>query len=96
MTRVDAIRARRQGLVLRAAAERDDLAAGLMVLATPLRVADAAVSVGQTVRAHSGLVLVAVAIFVIVRPRRAFALARSGFFLWRTGRWVGRSLGLLV
>jgi len=48
--------------------------------------------VAQYLRAHPGVVVIAVAAFVVLSPKRAFRWARRAFGLWRGYRLVARVL----
>jgi hypothetical protein len=90
--RLAQIRARRERLIARSAAQRDELALLLAPLKGPLAVADRGIAAVQYARAHPGLVAIAAAVFVVLSPRRAFRWARRGFALWRGYRWASRAL----
>jgi hypothetical protein len=90
--RLAQIRARRERLIARSAAQRDELALVLAPLKGPLAVADRGIAAVQYARAHPGLVAIAAAVLVVLSPRRAFRWARRGFVLWRGYRWAARAL----
>jgi len=94
--RLEQIHARRERLVARSAAQRDELALLLAPLKGPLGVADRGIAVAQYARAHPGLVVIAAAIFVVLSPKRAFRWARRAFGVWRGYRWAARALNELV
>ena len=94
--RLEQINARRERLLARSAAQRDELALLLAPLKGPLAVADRGVAVAQYARAHPGLVAIAAAIFVVVSPKRAFRWARRAFAVWRGYRWTARALNELA
>jgi len=90
--RLEQINARREQLLARSAAQRDELALLLAPLKGPLAVADRGVAVAQYARAHPGLVVIAAAIVVVISPKRAFRWARRAFAVWRGYRWAARAL----
>ncbi|HTO47148.1 MAG TPA: YqjK-like family protein [Burkholderiales bacterium] len=94
--RLDQIHARREQLLARSAAQRDELALLLAPLKGPLALADRGLAVAQYVRAHPGLVAIAVAGFVVFSPKRAFRWARRAFSVWRGYRWAARALAELA
>ena len=94
--RLDQIYARRERLLARSAAQRDELALLLAPLNGPLALADRGIAVVQYARAHPGLVAIAAAIFVLLSPKRAFRLARRAFGVWRGYRWAVRALNELA
>jgi hypothetical protein len=90
--RIAQIHARRERLLARSAAQRDEMALLLAPFKGPLAVADRGIAVAQYVRAHPGLVAIAAAVVVVVSPKRAFRWARRGFAVWRSYRWAARAL----
>ena len=94
--RLEQINARRERLLARSAAQRDELALLLAPLEGPLAVADRGIAVAQYARAHPGLVVIAAAIFVVLSPKRAFRWARRAFGVWRGYRWAARALNELA
>jgi hypothetical protein len=94
--RLGEIHARRERLLARSAAQRDELALLLAPLKGPLAVADRGIAVAQYARAHPGLVAIAAAIFVVLSPKRAFRWARRAFGVWRGYRWAARTLNELA
>jgi hypothetical protein len=90
--RIAQIHARRERLLARAAAQRDEVALLLAPLRSPLAVADRGILVAQYVRTHPGLVAIAAAVFVVLSPRRAWRWARRAFTIWRGTRWAVRAL----
>ena len=94
--RLDQIHVRRERLLARSAAQRDELALLLAPLKGPLAVADRGIAVAQYARAHPGLVAIAAAIFVVLSPKRAFRWARRAFAVWRGYRWAARALNELA
>jgi YqjK-like protein len=91
--RLAQIHARRERLLARSAAQREELALLLAPLRSPLAIADRGVAAAQYVRAHPGLVVIAAAVFVLLSPKRAFRWARRAFTVWRSYRWAARALG---
>ncbi len=94
--RIAQIHARRERLLARASAQRDELALLLAPLAGPLGVADRGVAIAQYVRAHPGAVLLAAAVVTALSPKRAFRWARRAFTVWRGYRWAARALAELA
>jgi len=90
--RLAQIHARRERLLGRSGAQRDELALLLAPLRGPLAVADRGVAVVQYARAHPGLVVIAAAVFVLLSPKRAFRWARRAFTIWRGYRWAAQAL----
>lgn len=86
------IQVRRERLLARSAAQRDELAALLAPLRGPLAIADRGVAATQYVRAHPGIVALAAAVLVVVSPRRTFRWARRAYAVWRGTRWAVRAL----
>ncbi len=94
--RIAQIHARRERLLARSAAQRDELALLLAPLKGPLAIADRGIAVAQYARAHPGLVAIAAAVFVLLSPRRAFRWARRAFTVWRSYRWAARALSTIA
>jgi hypothetical protein len=90
--RLAQIQARRERLLAKAAAQRDEVALLLMPWQAPLAVADRGVTVAAYLRAHPSIVLVAVAALVVLSPKRAFRWARRAFAVWRGYRWTVKAL----
>ena len=90
--RIEQIHARRERLLTRSSAQRDELALLLAPLKGPLAVVDRGVAVAQYARAHPGLVAIAAAVFMLLSPKRAFRWARRAFTVWRGYRWAARAL----
>ena len=92
MSRLAQLHVRRERLIAKSAAQRDELALLVVPLRRPVHVADRAVAGAQYLRAHPGVVVIAVAAFVVLSPKRAFRWARRAFGLWRGYRLVARVL----
>lgn len=90
--RLAQIHARRERLVVKAAAQRDEVALLLAPWAGPLALADKGVAAAAYVHAHPGLVLVAVAALVVASPKRALRWARRAYVAWRGYRWAVTAL----
>jgi small neutral amino acid transporter SnatA (MarC family) len=90
--RLAQIHARRERLVAKAAAQRDEVALLLTPWAVPLALADKGIAAATYVRAHPGLVLVAAAALVVLSPKRALRWTRRGFAVWRGYRWAVTAL----
>ncbi|HSD42684.1 MAG TPA: YqjK-like family protein [Burkholderiales bacterium] len=90
--RLAQIQARRERLIAKAAAQREEVALLLAPWQAPLAIADKGVAVVAYVRGHPEIVLVAVAAFVVLSPKRAFRWARRAFAAWRGYRWAVNAL----
>lgn len=90
--RLAQIHARRERLITKAAAQREEVALLLAVWQTPLAIVDRGVAVASYVRGHPELVLIAVAALVVLSPKRAFRWARRAFAAWRGYRWAVNAL----
>jgi hypothetical protein len=86
--RLAQIQVRRERLMAKAAAQREEVALLLSPWAKPLAVADRGVAAAAYVKAHPSIVLLAAAALVVLSPRRAFRWARTGFAAWRAYRWA--------
>lgn len=85
-----AVRARRQELSERAAAQREELARHLGGLAPALAAGDRLAAFGGWVRSHPVLVAAAAGVIVALWPRRVLALATRGLGLWQGAQAVRR------
>ncbi len=94
--RLAQIHARRERLLAKAAAQRDEVALLLAPWHAPLAVADRGVAIAAYVREHPSLVVVAVAALVVLSPKRAFRWARRAFAVWRGYRWAVGALNRAV
>lgn len=94
--RLAQIHARRERLIARSAAQRDEMALLLAPLAGPLALADRGVALVHYVRAHPGVLAIAVVVFAILSPKRAFRWSRRALAAWRGYRWAVRALGELA
>lgn len=78
---------RRGRLLERIVHQRAALSRDVQPVCSVLHTADQAVARVRTVtgflRSHPGLVLAAVALLVVLKPRRAWRLAKRGFVAWR-------------
>ena len=90
--RLAQIYARRERLVAKAAAQRDEVALLLTPWAAPLALADKGVAAATYVRAHPGLVLAAAAALAVLSPKRALRWARRAYTVWRGYRWAVSAL----
>ena len=77
---------KRERLLARVAAQRDDLTMLAQQLEGPLKVADRVVAGVQYVRRHPVVLGAAVALLAVVERRRLWLWARRGFVVWRTYR----------
>lgn len=82
---------RRERLVAQAADQRVALAHTLAPLRAPLALADRGVAAFRRLRRHPAVLLGAVFMFVIVRPRRTGKWARYLWAGWQIGRSMFRS-----
>lgn len=94
LTRRDALAERRAALLARSAVLRARLQQQAQVLDAPLALADRGVAGLCWLRRHPQVPLAAVAVVVVLRPRRAWRLAVRAWALWRSLRWLldGRRL----
>jgi YqjK-like protein len=90
--RLDQIAVRRERLLAKAAAQREEVALLLTPWHAPLAVADKGLSVAAYLRAHPSIVIVAVAALVVLSPKRAYRWARRSFAVWRGYRWAANAL----
>lgn len=90
--RLAQIHARRERLVAKAAAQRDEVALLLTPWEAPLALADKGVAAATYVRDHPGLVLAAAAALAVLSPKRAFRWARRAYAVWRGYRWAVTAL----
>lgn len=79
---------RREALAARSERLRGELADRATVLRLPLQLADGAWGGWRWLKAHPDAVVAGVVIVVVVRPRRAWALARWSWRAWRNWRRV--------
>lgn len=77
---------RRGELKARMARERELIAENSMPVAALLDKADRVVEGVHWVKRHPREVAIGAFLLAVIRPRRAFRLARRGFFLWQTAR----------
>jgi hypothetical protein len=94
--RLDQIHARRDRLLAKAAAQREEVALLLAPLHAPLAVADKGLTVAAYLREHPSIVVVAVAALIVLSPKRAFRWARRAFAAWRGYRWAVNALDRAV
>jgi hypothetical protein len=79
---------RQQLLLSRSAALRDAAAAQVQVLGPPLATLDRARAVAAWLYERRVWIGAAAVLVLVVRPRRAWRVARWGWWLWRTARRV--------
>lgn len=77
---------RRQRLLMRSAALRDSLAEQSAVLAPPLAAADRVQAGGRWLYRQRAWLAGGVVVVLVLRPRRAWRLVSTGWWLWRTAR----------
>ncbi len=95
-SRLAAIRLRRERLIVKAAAQRDEVALLLAPWRGPLGLADRGAVAVQYVRAHPGALALAVIVLAALSPRRALRWARRGLTFWRGYRWAIRALDAIA
>lgn len=94
--RLAEIRLRRERLIAKAAAQRDEVALRLDSWRAPLAVADRGATAVQYVRAHPGALALALIVLAALSPRRALRWARRGVIFWRGYRWALRALDAIA
>lgn len=94
--RLAQVRVRREKLLAKAAAQRDEMALLLEPWQGPLALADRGVTVAAYLRGHPSIVVLAVAALVVLAPKRAFRWARRAFAVWRGYRWAAKALHEVV
>jgi hypothetical protein len=94
--RLAEIRARRELLLARSAVQRDALALLVARWRAPLEVADRGVRTVRYARAHPGVLLLTVAAFAALFPKRAFRWARRAILVWRGYAWAVRTIARLA
>ena len=77
---------RRQRLLLRSAALRGALAEQSVALESPLAAADRVQAGARWLYRQRGWVAGGLVVVLVLRPRRAWRVARFGWWLWRTAR----------
>ena len=88
MKRIEQIRAKKAALVERAAAERERIAAQFAPFRPPLALVDRSIAAGREVLAHPEWIIGALALILILRPRRSLAWAQRGFVAGRAWHWA--------
>ena len=88
--RFGAIEAKRARLIERAARERAEVAHALQSWAQPLGFIDRCIGAVRFVIARPPLVAGAALLLVLLRPRRAFRLARRAVAIWQGYRWLAQ------
>jgi hypothetical protein len=83
---------RRARLVAKAAAEREQLAAGIERLQPAAAAGDALIRIGRTVAAHPEWLVAAGVVVAVARPRLILRLAGKGWLAWRAVRTLRRYL----
>jgi hypothetical protein len=81
-----ALKARREHLLTRSALLREEFEREARALEAPLARADQALQALAWLRRHPAWPAGAVGLLLVVRPRRAWRLARQGFRAWRLWR----------
>ena len=86
------IMVKRERLLARCDAQRDDLAVLAQQLQDPLQVADRVVGGVQYLRRHPLVVGVAVVLAAVIERRHLWKWGQRGFFVWRTYGLLKKSL----
>ncbi len=86
--RLAAIEAKRARLLERAAREREYLAQTLQSWSQPLAFVDRCIGAVRYVLSRPPLVVAAVFVVALRRPRGAFRWARRALGLWQGSRWL--------
>jgi hypothetical protein len=81
---------RRERVLIRSAELRLQVARQANALVTPFALADQAVSGLRWLREHPAWPLSALALWIVLKPRRALRWAARGWWLWRTGQQLRR------
>lgn len=79
---------RRAALLARSRQLRGELAEGATVLRLPLKLADGAWRGWRWLKVHPEAIAAGLVVVAVVRPRRAWALARASWRAWRSWRRV--------
>jgi hypothetical protein len=94
--RLIALRERRAGLVARAGAEREAIAALLARTDAVSRWFDIGIEAGAELRRHPAWIAAGVGVLFVLRPKRVLKWVASGWSLWRVYRgaraWLMRAL----
>jgi hypothetical protein len=90
--RLAAIEAKRARLIERAARERADVAQALQSWAQPLRFVDRCLDAVRFVVSRPPLLVGAVLVFALLRPRRVFRWVRRALGIWQGYRWLTRKI----
>jgi hypothetical protein len=85
-----ALRLRRERLLIRNAELRQQLARQAQDLAAPLALADRSLDGLRWLRQHPEWPLGALTVWIVFRPRRAWRWAARAWWLWRTARQLQR------
>lgn len=88
---------KRERLLERVAAQRERFAASTGGVRALCQAGDRAVAAGRKIRENPHWVVFGVMVLVLIRPRRAWRLAKTGVFVWRA--WAalrGRFRGLVA
>jgi len=94
--RLAQIHARRERLLAKSAAQREEVALLLAPWQAPLAFADKGLTVAAYLREHPSIVIEAVAALVVLSPKRAFRWARRAFAAWRGYRWAVNAIDRAV
>jgi hypothetical protein len=86
--RLTEIQARRERLIVRAAAERAAVSRAVRELSPPIRLIDRGLAIVSFFKLHPALLAAAMVILALLRPRASFRWARRALLLWRSYRWL--------
>ena len=86
---------RRERLLVRTELQRAELAGIVRQWRVPIAVADRAMDVARTLKAHPVLLIPPLAVLAIWRPRRLVAWAGEAWMLWRFWRRFSRTSPLV-
>lgn len=87
---------RRERLVAKIELQRSELARHVAPWRGVLSVADKGVEAVRYLRQHPGLVAGAVGFLVALRPRRAFAWLKRGWWAWKMTQKMRQRLGSVI
>ena len=96
MNSLSEIYARRARLMARAAVERERVCGQLLAWKAPLALAGKAFAAARYLRRNPQWIVAAVALLVVLRPRRVLFWARNGLIAWRAWRWMSQSVRRLA
>lgn len=86
---------RRERLIALAASQRSEFSRSISPFKAGFAVADKGVMAVRYLQAHPALVAGGVGLFVALRPRKAFAWMRRGWFAWRMVQKLRQRMGAI-